>query len=45
VPLVLLAQLGAGDTLGWFLVAWGVYFSLQDPIDRAWMRRGRPRPA
>jgi hypothetical protein len=44
-PLLLLSQLGAGDTLGWFLVAWGVYFTLQEPIDRAWGRRGGPRPA
>jgi hypothetical protein len=45
LPLILLAKLGAGDTLGWFLVAWGVYFSLQEAIDRVWERRGPRRRA
>jgi hypothetical protein len=42
---VLLGALGASYSFGWFVVAWGLYLGVQDPLDRAWTQRGRPRPA
>lgn len=42
--LIALQMLGADATLGWFMVAWGLYLNAQDPLSRAWARY-QPRAA